>query len=831
MSQAEALLANVALDDVTPHASQYVEVEPHIVIGIDRFITVPNELKRIAVQYDHNMRTVTFDCPRYYDGRDMSTMKVYINYKNLNDPEVIGSYIADNVVVDDLDSTVMHFDWTIKNTVTPSKGTLAILICVRRTDSNGNEENHWNSELNSDLHISEGMEFNSETIKAQYPDIVTQLLERMDRVEDLATPEAMQGYANAWLEENSDEVLAEIQAKGEEVLATIPADYTETFNLAAEAHADARTKADAIIRTVGGSIIAVADSSDDYLRGLRVFGKTKQVKTTGAQMIPSPYFDKDKTINGVKWTVRSDGALVAAGTANANSPFYLTGGSYQFAEGTYTISGSTGKVILRVDASDISTGEWAKAIATSRGGTPTTFTISAEDVASYQFTVYAMVENGNSANVAIYPMLNSGSTAHPYEVYTGNAPAPSPDYPQDLVNVTNPNVCIYNKNLLNVEDKDITTTGAYYYDIPTEFEPVIGETYTLSADAEFDTLPCLFSIGCGNRAYHNEMNQTQVEIAKSGRVSITFTWRLTEAQIASGYTKLAFRLPRYSDKIAFNAKVSNIQLELGTVATEYEPHKEQEVNTPRTLPGIPVTSGGNYTDENGQQWICDEVDFERGVYAQRVYQRTFDGVDGETITLYSERNHVYGFAIKITDVNMLKTSHAAMCTHFENIETGISSVDKECYLCGAGSTTIYVMVSKERIAEYSIDAFKAWLSENPITIVFQLATPVETSLTAEELAAFQALRTNYHNTTVLNEAGAYMEMSYVADTKTYVDGHGASDEQIKDAVNAYFEENPVQAGMTESDLYRGVTMSDRTTGKKYVVYIDNGKLTMAESEG
>lgn len=34
--------------------------------------------------------------------------------------------------------------------------------------------------------------------------------------------------------------------------------------------------------------------------------------------------------------------------------------------------------------------------------------------------------------------------------------------------------------------------------------------------------------------------------------------------------------------------------------------------TPNGLPGIPVTSGGNYTDQNGQQWVCDEVDLERG---------------------------------------------------------------------------------------------------------------------------------------------------------------------------------------------------------------------------
>lgn len=42
------------------------------------------------------------------------------------------------------------------------------------------------------------------------------------------------------------------------------------------------------------------------------------------------------------------------------------------------------------------------------------------------------------------------------------------------------------------------------------------------------------------------------------------------------------------------------------------------LSTPNGLPGIPVSSGGNYTDENGQQWICDEVDLGRGKYVQRV---------------------------------------------------------------------------------------------------------------------------------------------------------------------------------------------------------------------
>lgn len=53
-------------------------------------------------------------------------------------------------------------------------------------------------------------------------------------------------------------------------------------------------------------------------------------------------------------------------------------------------------------------------------------------------------------------------------------------------------------------------------------------------------------------------------------------------------------------------------------------------STPNGLPGIPVTSGGNYTDENGQQWICDEVDFGRGVYVQRVDKGAFDATKALT---------------------------------------------------------------------------------------------------------------------------------------------------------------------------------------------------------
>lgn len=61
-------------------------------------------------------------------------------------------------------------------------------------------------------------------------------------------------------------------------------------------------------------------------------------------------------------------------------------------------------------------------------------------------------------------------------------------------------------------------------------------------------------------------------------------------------------------------------------STAYSPYREQLLTlpTPNGFPGIPVASGGNYTDPQGQQWVCDEVDLERGVTVQRVDKAAFD---------------------------------------------------------------------------------------------------------------------------------------------------------------------------------------------------------------
>lgn len=170
MATAEELLRSTMLQP---------DPEGHISIGGDRVIRIPDSLKRLGVQFDHNIETVTFDCPRYWDEHDMSTMAVYINYMLSNGYK--DRYPANNVRVD---GDIMHFEWTISRNVTQVSGQVSFLICVMKTDGEGNEERHWNSELCQDAYVSPGMETEESPVET-HPDLITQLLLRMASVEQI----------------------------------------------------------------------------------------------------------------------------------------------------------------------------------------------------------------------------------------------------------------------------------------------------------------------------------------------------------------------------------------------------------------------------------------------------------------------------------------------------------------------------------------------------------------------------------------------------------------------------------------------------------------------
>lgn len=125
-------------------------------------------------------------------------------------------------------------------------------------------------------------------------------------------------------------------------------------------------------------------------------------------------------------------------------------------------------------------------------------------------------------------------------------------------------------------------------------------------------------------------------------------------------TKIVFMV---TEGQTYNLTGVKVQIELGTTATAYSPYREQLLTlpTPNGLPGIPVTSGGNYTDENGQQWVCDEVDFGKSVKVQRIDKGAFDA----TKTL-AEQNAILATPIETPLTPAELTAYKTLTTYAPN---------------------------------------------------------------------------------------------------------------------------------------------------------------------
>ena len=159
------------------------------------------------------------------------------------------------------------------------------------------------------------------------------------------------------------------------------------------------------------------------------------------------------------------------------------------------------------------------------------------------------------------------------------------------------------------------------------------------------------------------------------------------------------------------------------------------LQTPNALPGIPVSSGGNYTDENGQQWICDEVDLARGVRVQRITKiKVTSSLSWQTTGNAVDRYFAWFSGIYTSNV---------LCTHFS---TALGSETIGGAIANQNNLVGFAFAEK---GTTTLDDFKQFLDENDVFIWAALATPVETALSAAEIAAYKAL-TTYAPTTVIS---------------------------------------------------------------------------------
>lgn len=206
---------------------------------------------------------------------------------------------------------------------------------------------------------------------------------------------------------------------------------------------------------------------------------------------------------------------------------------------------------------------------------------------------------------------------------------------------------------------------------------------------------------------------------------------------------------------------------------------EQKISFLYTLHGIPVTSSGNYTDADGQKWICDEIDFANGKYIQRCEETV---LNGETSVL-SLRGEINGTIYVITKdnnryipkTNLLSDKLLMRNTIYSAAVEGIRVEGTE------SSFGLRFRIATARLNSVNVAGVKEFLTNNPIRVVAPLVEPIEIPLSEAEIEAFKSLVTNYPTTTILNDSRANMAIEYGIDTKTYID---KKFEELKTAILA-----------------------------------------------
>lgn len=732
MSQAEALL-NSLTQTVVDHKHEVPDSDTHFIIDpYTRQIENTAYNKTVLMRGDHNSERFTFEVPRYVDGHDMSLCnRVIVHFDNVGDS--VENVYSDVAYMDDLQinpdkpDTVIS-SWLIRREATQIVGILSFSLQYQCVE--GEEITYeWNTDSYDDIEIRKSKQ-NGEAAVINYTNVLEEWRSKIFGAGDSVMTNITTEGANqvAAVQNESATQQAAIELKGSETLATIPEDYTEVYNMANEA---LRTKADGVVCEAEGEIVTVADASNDYIRGLNVYGKSAQVTTTGRNVLD---VDENFTWSG---TYSKDITIPA--------------GTYVITWASSTPGGDNAPQIRFV-----SNDKWIL-LGTSGGSVEMEFTRDEKHI--YVYSNGSSYDNSEGIKSTVIQLMAStdGGT---YEPYTGGTSAPSPDYPQEIKSIENPTIEICGKNRARSNRDDILkSVGVTITQVNNSSEVTIDGTATgatsvmvfrdmyLSAGQYALSVDGLNVSGESyDRAYIMDGSTNAiVNYVQPGRPQ-TFT--INEPKCVS--ISIVF-----AEGTSYSNRTVRFQLEEGPIATEYEPYIGCGTSLARTFHGIPVTEGGNYTDSDGQQWVCDEVDLERGVYIQRIFNKTF--ADFNDAINYSHDTNGTSCALAV-GTQLVATK--GMCSH---LPLTINATGNNRFNPIDG--VIYFKLN----GEFTFEDLKATLTEMSPTVIAILATPIETPLAAEEIETYKALKTNYPNTTILNNAGAWMKVKYNADTKLYID--------------------------------------------------------------
>lgn len=397
-------------------------------------------------------------------------------------------------------------------------------------------------------------------------------------------------------------------------------------------------------------------------RDLHIYGRSEQMTTTGAQLIDINSFQKN---NDISVKIANNYSIELTSTikkdASDSSRVYLNviidadvlvgktiTMSYDGWNSNVPNEVFVCGIVYNIDGKN----NYESILSGSRTKT-VTIPLGAKDCKVRLFLIEkasATIKVGTYTAIIKGLMICEGTVAKSWEPYTGGKPSPSPDYPQEIQSVGDGGsvaVKVTGKNLLDFLHAEITKAGwqgkftrdeeiltisavngwsVYWFVSPVRGKQIsVSFTYRQIDDKTFDSEEALV-VGTSAKSSYMETGACAIESPKKSWTKIACT------MISETYVGVMLRVKNEGVNEERTIEIKDFQLELGTTATAYSPYREQLLTlpTPNGLPGVPVTSGGNYTDPQGQQWICDEVDLGREVYVQRVDKGAFDATKALT---------------------------------------------------------------------------------------------------------------------------------------------------------------------------------------------------------
>ena len=451
----------------------------------------------------------------------------------------------------------------------------------------------------------------------------------------------------------------------------------------------------------------ITDSDNGKIQDAMLYGRSEQKQYSGKNLLELS--DNRVQDGNLKFQI-SQGIITFSGSPD-NASFNKKIKDFIVpSDGTYTISTNSDsnnespRIIFSING-----GSFESAL---KGATKE---LTTADVVSLYVRIATI---GSYDGRTIKPMIEKGSEVTSYEPYTGGQPSPSPDYPQEIKSVVNPTVKVCGSNIydyknanetntvLNPNGEEIAVTGY----ITSDYIPVLDGIYIKSDNNRSDPL----RIGL-----YTEKKEWKI------RKDITNSMLYVSSSDAK-FIRLSYS----------KSDVSEIYVSYADI---FEPYTVQTVTLPYTLNAIPVSSGGNVTI-NGQQYIADYVDVERGKLMRMCKEKVFDG----TGKWYSESSYMI---LSIQNFSYVDNDHKHMehllCNKYK-VSTTIGGNDKIIFIRINGDG----VVIKDTLHQSTVDDWKKYLNDNPCIVHCISAIPEEIDLTPEEITALKALATYYPTTNI-----------------------------------------------------------------------------------